>query len=99
MHSTTGVPTMVWLRCRPSIPSGPGGVDVRVASGDPEPQMPNIAEIEICEPGTVSNGAVRVRKRRDELVPALERLAYNLRWSWDPATRDLFQSLAPEPWA
>jgi starch phosphorylase len=26
-------------------------------------------------------------------------LAYNLRWSWSSASRDLFQSLAPEPWA
>ena len=47
----------------------------------------------------VSEGALRVRKRRDDLVPLLEQLAYNLRWSWDPATRDLFQALAPEPWA
>ena len=72
---------------------------MRVASGDPEPQMPNTAEIEICEPRIVSEGALRVRRRRDDLVPVLEQLALNLRWSWDPATRDLFQSLAPEPWA
>ena len=33
------------------------------------------------------------------MIPLLEQLAYNLRWSWDPATLDLFQSLAPEPWS
>ncbi len=43
--------------------------------------------------------APRVRKNRDELIPLLEQLAFNLRWSWDPATVDLFQRLAPEPWA
>ena len=47
----------------------------------------------------VSDGARRARKRRDNLVPLLEQLAYNLRWSWDPATRALFEALAPEPWA
>jgi starch phosphorylase len=61
--------------------------------------MPKTAELEFCEPRIVSDGAHRVRKRRDDLVPVLEQLAYNMRWSWDPATRDLFQSLAPEPWA
>jgi starch phosphorylase len=33
------------------------------------------------------------------LIPLLEQLAYNLRWSWDPAALNLFQSLAPEPWS
>jgi starch phosphorylase len=59
--------------------------------------MPNTAEI--TETRQVSKGALRVRKRRDNLVPLLEELAYNLRWSWDVRTRDLFQALAPEPWA
>jgi starch phosphorylase len=47
----------------------------------------------------VIEGSPRVRKNRDELIPLLEELAYNLRWSWDPSTLDLFQRLAPEPWA
>jgi starch phosphorylase len=47
----------------------------------------------------VTEGAARIRRRRDDLIPLLENLAYNLRWSWNPATRDLFQSLAPEAWA
>jgi starch phosphorylase len=29
----------------------------------------------------------------------LEQLAYNLRWSWDPMTRALFESLAPDVWS
>jgi starch phosphorylase len=47
----------------------------------------------------VTEGIPRLRKKRDDLIPLLEQLAYNLRWSWDPPTRDLFQRLAPEPWA
>jgi glycogen phosphorylase len=47
----------------------------------------------------VTEGSARVRKKRDDLIPLLEELAYNLRWSWHPATVDLFQSLAPERWA
>ena len=70
---------------------------MKVASGDPEPHMPNTAEI--VQPRIVSNSSLRVRKRRDDLVPRLEQLAYNLRWSWNSAVRDLFQSLAPEPWS
>jgi len=70
---------------------------MRGGLGDPEPHMPKTAEI--VQPRSVSQGAQRVRKRRDNLVPLLEQLAYNLRWSWDPKTRDLFQSLAPDPWA
>jgi glycogen phosphorylase len=60
--------------------------------------MPNTAEI--AEPDELSNfqSAGRVRKHGHDLVPLLEQLAYNLRWSWDPATRDLFGALAPEPW-
>jgi glycogen phosphorylase len=45
------------------------------------------------------NGALRTRKRRDDLNLLLGRLVYNLRWSWDPATVDLFRALSPEPWA
>lgn len=59
--------------------------------------MPKTAELE--EPRTFAKGGLRVRKRRDDLVPLLQQLAYNLRWSWNPATRDLFQALAPEPWS
>src|SRR5215216_2867942 len=69
-----------------------------LASGDPDPHMPNIAEVETSEPRMTSNGALRTRKRRDDLVLVLEELAYNLRWSWDPATVDLFHAIAPEPW-
>ena len=66
---------------------------VRVASGDGEPHMPNT--LEIFEPRKSSESAGRVRTRRSDLVPLLEQLAYNLRWSWDPPTRSLFQALAP----
>jgi glycogen phosphorylase len=58
--------------------------------------MPNT--VEIATPSVVSDTPVRVRTERENLVPVLEQLAYNLRWSWDPATRALFESLAPEPW-
>jgi starch phosphorylase len=64
---------------------------------------------ELADPGIVTKGflqpdrtqgqALRVRKTRNDLIPLLEELAYNLRWSWDPSTRKLFQRLAPEPWA
>src|SRR5216683_6919027 len=70
---------------------------MKVASGDPEPHMPNTAEIN--QPRIVSNSSLRVRKRRNDLVPLLEQLAYNLRWSWNSAARDLFEALAPEPWS
>src|SRR5215831_2507961 len=74
--------------------------DLTLASGDPEPHMPNTAEL--ADPRMVSEGTPlrpRVRKKRDDLIPLLQELAYNLRWSWDPSTRKLFQRLAPEPWA
>src|SRR5215217_3704465 len=58
--------------------------------------MPETAEI--AEPRIVSDATPRVRRRRENLVSHLEQLAYNLRWSWDARTLDLFQSLAPEPW-
>ncbi|MCA1644353.1 MAG: alpha-glucan family phosphorylase [Chloroflexi bacterium] len=58
--------------------------------------MPNTAEC--AEPSIVAPGALRERKRRDDLVPLLGQLAYNFRWSWHPAVRELFQALAPEPW-
>ncbi|MBV9169656.1 MAG: alpha-glucan family phosphorylase [Chloroflexi bacterium] len=47
----------------------------------------------------LSDGPLRVRKRKDDLVPILQQLVFNLRWSWNPATIDLFRALAPEPWA
>ena len=59
--------------------------------------MPNTAEF--AELPTVTEESPRLRRRRDDLIPLLEQLAYNLRWSWDPPTLDLFQRLAPEPWA
>src|SRR5689334_8187568 len=59
--------------------------------------MPNTAEL--AESRMVIEGSARVRKKRDDLIPLLEELAYNLRWSWDPTTLDLFQRLAPDRWA
>src|SRR5580765_7228301 len=82
MHATTGVPSVR------------GGL-VRAAPGDSDPLMPNIAEV---EPRMTSNGAVRTRGRRDDLRSILEHLAYNLRWSWNPATVELFRILGPDPW-
>src|ERR1051326_631268 len=73
------------------------GEIVSLASGDSEAHMPNTAEL--AETPMVTEGSARVRKKRDDLIPLLEELAYNLRWSWHPATLDLFQSLAPERWA
>src|ERR1700716_3969620 len=97
MHATPGVLASVRLLSRYSRRRELDGVFVRVASGDPEPHMPKT--IEVVQPRIVTDGSLRVRKRRDNLVPLLEQLAYNLRWSWDPKPLDLFQSLAPEPWA
>src|SRR6266567_6763460 len=100
MHATTGVPALAPRPIRRIRGRRPHGVLVRVASGDPEPRMPNTAEIsEIAERRMVSEGPMRARKRTDNLIPLLEQLAYNLRWSWDPKTLDLFQALAPDPWA
>jgi starch phosphorylase len=39
-----------------------------------------------------------VRPRLPEAVTALERLAMNLRWSWDERTRDLFRWVDPDGW-
>jgi glycogen phosphorylase len=64
--------------------------------GDGEPYM--LKPVELCEPRILSNGALRARKRRDDLAPVIEQLVYNLRWSWNPSTVDLFRALAPEPW-
>lgn len=61
--------------------------------------MADTVQIERNEPRTVSDVALRVRAPREDLIAVLERLAYNLRWSWDPATRHLFSALAPETWA
>src|SRR4030081_3432692 len=97
MHATPGVPASVWRHCHYFRRRELGGVLMRVASGGPETPMPKTPEI--VQPRSVSQGAQRVRKRRDNLVPLLEQLAYNLRWSWDPKTRALFQALGPEPWS
>ena len=96
MHATSGVPARARQSRRRSR-RRVHGVLVRLASGDPEPHMINSAEV--ADPHKVSESASRVRKRRDDLTPLVDRLACNLRWSWDPATRALFQSLAPESWA
>ncbi|MGI9148863.1 MAG: alpha-glucan family phosphorylase [Chloroflexota bacterium] len=58
--------------------------------------MPNTVEIDDAPKSGA--GAGRLRNPRHDLTPPLEELAYNLRWSWDPATRRLFEALAPEPW-
>jgi glycogen phosphorylase len=71
---------------------------VTMASGDPEPDMPNTAEI-VGKRMPSESGPHSRKRRRDNLLPVLEELTYNLRWSWDPPTRELFQSLAPELWA
>src|SRR5437016_5679164 len=39
-----------------------------------------------------------VRPSLPEELHALEALAMNLRWSWDPQTRDLFRWVDPEQW-
>jgi starch phosphorylase len=39
-----------------------------------------------------------VRPRLPEALMALERLAMNLRWSWDERTRDLFRWVDPDGW-
>jgi starch phosphorylase len=39
-----------------------------------------------------------VRPRLPERLAALEDLAMNLRWSWDPRTRDLFRWVDPDVW-
>jgi len=70
---------------------------VSLASGDPDAFMPKTAEF--AESRMVTEGSARVRKKRDDLIPLLEDLAFNLRWSWDPPTLDLFQRLAPDRWA
>jgi glycogen phosphorylase len=57
--------------------------------------MPNTAEV---EPRMTSNGALRTRKHRDDPQRALDQLVYNLRWSWDPTTVELFRSLNPDAW-
>src|SRR5436190_18861871 len=80
-----------------AVPTSGADGFVKLASGEPESHMPEIADL--VEPRMVTEGARRVRKKRDDLIPLLENLAYNLRWSWDPPTIDLFQRLAPEPWA
>jgi starch phosphorylase len=59
--------------------------------------MPKTAEI--GEPLMTSNGPLRTRRRRDDLALVLQELAYNLRWSWDPQTIELFRALAPEHWS
>jgi glycogen phosphorylase len=68
-----------------------------VTAGDPEAHMLNTAEL--SDPRTQTDGVLRTRHRRDDLVAALDRLVYNLRWSWDAATVALFRALAPEPFA
>ena len=39
-----------------------------------------------------------VRARLPEPLAPLRDLAFNLRWSWDERTRDLFRWLDPEAW-
>src|SRR5262245_58662251 len=77
--------------------AGTDGGLVRVSSGDPEPHMPHIAEL--SEQRMTSNGEVRRKRGRSDLAGVLEKLVYNLRWSWDPSTVALFRAIAPEPWA
>jgi len=46
----------------------------------------------------IDRAAEALASRVPTALHPLARAAYNLRWSWDPATRALFQALAPEPW-
>lgn len=39
-----------------------------------------------------------VRTVLPERLQALDELAHNLRWSWDPETRDLFRAIDPQLW-
>src|SRR5690606_35995945 len=39
-----------------------------------------------------------VRAHLPERLSALERLSINLRWSWDRATQDLFETVDPQLW-
>ncbi len=39
-----------------------------------------------------------VRAHLPDRMSALDRLSFNLRWSWDKATQDLFSSVDPELW-
>ena len=39
-----------------------------------------------------------VRTVLPENLAPLEELAINLRWSWDPRTRDVFAAIDPELW-
>ena len=94
MHATTGVPRRS-LAAR--FLRGPDGVLVRAAPGDPEPHMPNTAEIEPRM--AFQRRGARTKATRRLSFPLLEQLAYNLRWSWDPATARAVPSLAPEPWS
>jgi starch phosphorylase len=44
------------------------------------------------------NGPFGFPAQVGRLAAALAELAYNLRWSWEPTTVDLFRSLAPRTW-
>src|SRR5438105_2960561 len=96
MQRSRCIPAWVGHLRRINRPRATHRVQVTVAPGDCEPHMQKTAEID--DPRILSEPSLRVRKRRHDLIPLLDELAYNLRWSWDPRTRDLFQSLAPEPW-
>src|SRR5574340_423152 len=45
------------------------------------------------------NGIAHHGASLQDLTNALTALAFNLRWSWNPAVRDLFRELAPDAWA
>lgn len=46
-----------------------------------------------------SKGVLHAVSLEEHLRLILTELAYNLRWTWDASTRQLFSALAPEAWA
>jgi starch phosphorylase len=59
--------------------------------------MANLVEAIGVEPVMRADGVFRGDS--EDLASLLRDLVYNLRWSWDPATTDLFAALAPETWS
>jgi hypothetical protein len=66
------------------------------------PECAHHAAPNACRAATVSGvRAIRrftVRTVLPENLAALEELAVNLRWSWDPRTRDLFSAIDADLW-
>jgi starch phosphorylase len=82
---------------QPALRHGLGRDLVTLAAGDPESGMSDPAATRRA------NGSLDTLDVVDDdiadLRRTLARLAYNLRFSWDPPTRALFAALAPDVWA